>query len=149
MDLLALEPLLIERLEAYLETSWPEGVTVRPLRTVADIATRPVPTPALLVSYAGGEVLESRHDAQAARVAERWLITAVVRNVANASDSDAAAQAGPLAGAALDALMGWQPHGTSQPLTLSALPAPGFGGGYLWLPVELSTEFVRRVPRPS
>lgn len=144
MDLLALEPLLIERLLA----QGLEGVTVRPLRTVSEIAHRPVPTPALLVSYAGGEVLETRHDAQAVRIAERWLITAVVRNVANASDSGAAQDAGPLAGAALEALMGWQPPGTSRPLTLSALPAPGFGGGYLWVPMEFSTEFVRRVPRP-
>lgn len=145
MDLLALEPLLIARLESQLGAQALAGVTVRPLRTVAEIASRPVPTPALLVSYAGGEVLESRHDAQAARIAERWLITAVVRNVANANDSAAAAEAGPLAGAALEALMGWQPPGTSQPLTLSGLPAPGFGGGYLWVPLEFATQIVRRV----
>lgn len=145
MDLLALEPLLIERLQERLAAAEIEGVTVRPLRTVAEIASRAVPTPALFVSYAGGEVLESRHDAQAVRTAERWLITAVVRNVANANDSAAALEAGPLAGAALNALMGWQPEGASQPLTLSALPAPGFGGGYLWVPLEFSTQFVRRV----
>lgn len=140
MELLDLEPALIERLTARVSAS------VRPLWAVADIERTPLPTPAVLVSYAGGSPVQSRPDARAVRLEVRWLITAVVRNVANASQSTAGQAIGPLVEEIIEAVMGWQPEGTSRPLTLSALPAPGFGSGYLWVPLEFSSELVRRVP---
>ena len=140
MELLGLEPALIARLAALL----PAGTHIRPLRDVGDLERARLPTPAVLIAYAGGSVAEARADGRAARVTQRWTLAAVVRNVANDSDSRAAESAGPLADAMLAATMGWQPEGASAPLRLAGLPAPLYTAGYLAVPVDLETELVLR-----
>lgn len=138
--LLALEAPLIARLRAQL----PGAPTVVALRALGDLSAARVPTPGVIVAYAGGTVLESRADGRAARVSQRWQLACVARNVANASDDAAAAGAAALADATLAALLGWKPAADATALRLSDLPAPLYGSGYLGLPLELTTELVLR-----
>jgi len=143
--MLALEAIIIERLRA----QGLAGVTVATLRSLAanleDLQRKPLPTPALLVAFGGGRVVQSRPDGRALRLAQDWVVACVVRNLANAAPG-AAEDAGELADQALEALMGWQPPGASAPLTLTDLPPLEFGSGYLWLPLTFSTEIIRRAP---
>lgn len=146
MGPLDLESALIDQLKAVL----PEAVSVRRMRDLANVESTLIPAPAVYVIYAGGAVLESRKvDAAAARVENRWVIAAVVRSMASAAESSAIAALAPIAQDILTALMGWQPPGAAKPLSLAGLPVPGYGNGYLWLPLEFATELVLRPTVPS
>lgn len=152
MALLDLENQLIAHLRTALDDLGQTQVAVRPMREIGDIARTPLPCPAVLVSYGGAKVAGERAprpDGKIARITQTWLVVVVVRNIANASDSDATAEAGALADHCLGELMGFRPTNVSAPLTLSDLPPPGFASGYYWLPLEFATELVRDArPKP-
>lgn len=144
MALLDLEGQILARLDAALATAGRADVAVRPMREIPSIKTAPVPTPALLVSYAGAQPgVPGGPGGKAVKITQFWLVTALVRNVANASDADATAEAGALAEVALSALMGWQGAGADGPLALSDMPPPGFASGYYWLPLQFQALMVR------
>jgi hypothetical protein len=143
MSLLALEPLLLER----LRTECP-GVHIGRVRDVTDLRRERIPTPALMVGYRAGRVAELSPSGLGALIEQRWLVVAVARNVADDSDAAAAEALAPVVDAALGALMGWGPAGVlAAPLALSDLPAAGYGSGYLWLPTEWTATSVLTKPR--
>jgi hypothetical protein len=142
MSLLALEPVLVER----LRTECP-GVHIGRIREVTDLRRERIPTPALMVGYRSGSVPHALPNGLDAQVEQRWLVVAVVRNVADDSDAAAREALSPVVDAALAALMGWQPGGVlAAPLRISGLPEAGYGSGYLWLPMEFSARSVLKRP---
>lgn len=140
MSLLFLEPLILERLRGRLT------VPVLPKASL-DAQQQAVPrAPAVYVIYWNGTVAESRPDGRAARIRQRWLCLVAARNLTEAASGQRAREdAGTLADAVLNALMGWQPPGASAPLTLAELPDLGYVAGYQTLPLVFSTELTRAV----
>ncbi|RNE89874.1 hypothetical protein [Marichromatium sp. AB31] len=140
-SLLALGPEIVERLAAHL----PATVQVLEGRSAEDFARPTQIAPAIYVIYDGGAIAQSRPDARAARITQRWLCVCVARNLRElASGAAALNDAGALADGVLEALMGWQPEGTSQPLTLTDLPTPRYDTGYQMVPLAFTTELVRK-----
>jgi hypothetical protein len=133
MSLLALEPLLLER----LRTECP-GVHIGRIRDVTDLRRERIPTPALMVGYRAGSVRQLGTAGREVEITTRWLVVAVARNVADDSDAAAREALSPLVDAALAATMGWYPDLLREPIRLTDLPDAGYGSGYLWLPLELS-----------
>lgn len=137
MSFLALESALIERLKARL----PAGTHVLTGADLAGVAEGSQPTPAVHVIYQGYRVAEARPDGRAARIEQTWLAVVAVRNVRDARSGEAARNdASLLADGVIDALMGWQPPGTSSPLKITQAPRAGYFAGHLYLPLAFTTE---------
>lgn len=140
MSFLFLESSIAARLREHL----PAEVHVLASASIDDLAKGSRLAPATYLIYAGGAVAEARPDGRAVRVRQNWLVVVTARHAARLTEgAPARADAGALADLVLAALMGWQPDGTSQPLTLADLPDPGFLAGYQTIPLVFSTEFVR------
>lgn len=142
LSLLALEPLIMERLGALLSGE----VAVFPAAALDAITGGNQPAPAVYVLYDSGAVTESRPDGLAVRIAQTWVALVVVRYAAQGvGGPQARLSAGEIADEVINALMGWQPTGTSQPLRLVDLPSGGAVPGYQIVPLQFSTEIIRRV----
>ncbi len=142
-SLLALGPVIVARLKGRL----PETVQVLEGRTADDFARSGQIAPAVYVVYDGGAIAQSRPDARAARITQRWMCVCIAKNLQGvATGSAALVDAGALADSTLAALMGWRPEGTSQALTLVDLPRPRYDTGYQMVPLVLATEIVRKAP---
>lgn len=140
MSLLAVGDQIAARLRERLS-----GVAVLTAATAGDLTKGKQLAPAVYVIYAGGSVPESRPDGLAARIGQRWLTVVSARHVGDVVGGGPARDAaGALADQVLDALMGWQPPGTTQPLRLADLPDPGYVTGFQLVPLAFSTELVRR-----
>ena len=77
-----------------------------------------------------------RDSGKTARLASRWLVVVVVRNVQQAVQGEAArADAADLVRACLQAIMGWQPAPGYQTLQPVTPPAPIYQDGLLLYPL--------------
>lgn len=148
-SLLILEPELLQRLKAELPAEM-AGVHVLAAADLDGVAEEKQITPAVHLIYQGFRPLEHRADKKMVRIEQTWLTVVAVRNVRNTRSGAAArSDAGPLAGAVLLALLGWQPPSAAKPLTLSHAPPARFSAGHMYLPQAFSTELVLGKPRTS
>lgn len=92
--------------------------------------------PAAFVASDGHRVLEVTGFGKTARIASRWLVLVVVRNVQHATTGEAArADAADLVQACLQALMGWQPRAGVQTMQPVTPPPPDYQDGLLIYPL--------------
>jgi hypothetical protein len=92
--------------------------------------------PAAFVVSDGHKVLEVTGFGKAARIASRWLVVVVVRNVHYAASGESArADAADLVKACLQSLMGWQPRVGVQTMQPVTPPAPVYQDGLLLYPL--------------
>lgn len=142
MNLLGVEPQIIERLRARLA----DNVRVLARADLDQALTlRQLVAPAVYVIHQGARVTESRPDGRAVRLAQRWLCLVVAKNLTDlVSGAHARADAGALADAVLAALMGWRPEACSAPLSLSDVPDTDYLSGYQLIPLVFATELVRK-----
>lgn len=141
-NFLALEPLLIARLEAQLADLAPK-VHVLAATDLAGVTEATQVTPAVHVLYQGYRVTESRSDGSAVRIEQTWLTVVSVRNMKNLrTGTEARADAGLIARRTTQALMGYQPEPGSKPLRLAEGPGAGFNAGFQYLPLAFVAELV-------
>lgn len=139
-NFLALEPLLVERLNEQLADLSPK---VRVLHAVdlAGVTEDQQVTPAVHLLYRGYRIVESRHDGQAARIEQTWVAVVATRNMRALRTGEAArADAGVIARRVLGALMGFKPSATSKPLRPVDGPEAGFTAGFQYLPLAFVAE---------
>jgi hypothetical protein len=130
--MLELEPLIRQRLIDTVPAL--AGVHGTVSLGVEDVSGKKLP--AAFVVSDGHKVLEVTAHGKTARLASRWLVVVVVRNVQQASQGEAArADAADLVRACLQSIMGWQPaprYQTMQPVTP---PAPVYDSGLFLYPL--------------
>jgi hypothetical protein len=145
MNLLALRAPLLER----LRTALPPAVQVLTAVNLGALIYGTQVAPAVYLIYLGGTVAESRPDGLAVRIEQTWQAVVCARNVgAQQSGAPAQDEAGALAGAVLDALVGCVLEGSSKPLKLAAMP---YGGDNpeataQLLPLSFAAEITYRSP---
>lgn len=140
--MLAVEPLLVERLQAALG-----GMGVRVFRAadLSGVAQASQAAPAVHVVPDGFDIREERGLVE---ISERWLTVIVVRNVRSAkSGEDARQDAGPILDAAFAALLGWIPVETVKPLLPSTPPRPVFNAGMGYFPLAWQVR-LRKINLP-
>ena len=142
-DFLALEPHLVERLQAALAGVRP-AVHVLTAAQLADLEEQQQFTPAVHVLHAGFRVEQTRADGRAAQLAHTWLVVAAVKNPRDLRGGAAAReQAGQLAARAGAALMGLKVPGLMRdPLILTSAPGARYAAGYLYLPLAFTAVTV-------
>lgn len=141
--MLAFEPILLERLGAYL----PSGVRLLTAPDLEGVREGAQITPAVYLLYDGYQVVEVAPGGDPTRVATRWLTVATVRNVrAITSGAPAREDAAPILDAIYLALAGWKPPGLSRPIQLDEAPAALYTAGYLYCPLGWRLEQVLANP---
>lgn len=135
MDYLALEPLIVQRLEAKV----PGIKAVLPAANLDGIVERSQVEPAIHVVYQGSRLpIGDGFSADGGRdqmAFQRWLIVVVVRSVAGDQSGVATrTKAGPLVGDALEALQGFGGIAPFRPLRRVSEPAPLFRNGFGYFP---------------
>lgn len=139
---LALEPLLVARLQAALADVRP-GVHVLVAAELADVLEEKQLVPAVQVMFAGMRPLEAQGGDT--RVACDWHTVVAVRHAdAKGKGASARASAQALVHATYSALAGWKPEGHSKPLALVAGPGGASSNGFFYLPLTWRTELVWR-----
>jgi hypothetical protein len=130
--MLDLEPLIRQRLIDTVPAL--AGVHGAVSLGVEDVGGKKLP--AAFVVSDGHKVLEVTGFGKTARIASRWLVVVVVRNVQHAAQGDAArAEAADLVLACLQSLMGWQPRVGVQTMQPVTPPAPVYEDGMLLYPL--------------
>jgi len=129
---LELEPLIRQRLAAAVPAL--AGVHGAVGLGIDDVGGKKLP--AAFVVNDGHKVLEVTAHGRAARIASRWLVVVVVRNVQHAAQGEAArAEAADLVRDCMRALMGWQPAPGYQTLQPVTPPPPVYQDGILLYPL--------------
>lgn len=130
--MLDLEPLIRQRLTDTVPAL--AGVHGAVSLGVEDVSGKKLP--AAFVVSDGHRVLEVTAHGKTARIASRWLVVVVVRNVQNVATGEAArSDAADLVKACLQALMGWQPRVGVQAMQPVTPPAPVYQDGMLLYPL--------------
>jgi len=130
--MLDLEPLIRQRLSDTVPAL--AGVHGAVSLGVEDVGGKKLP--AAFVVSDGHRVLEVTAHGKTARIASRWLVLVVVRNVHHVVHGEAArADAADLVQACLQALMGWQPRVGVQTMQPVTPPAPVYQDGLLLYPL--------------
>lgn len=136
------EPHIVARLKEALADLQP-AVHVLTAAELAGVKESAQHTPAVHVVWSGFRVAESRSDGKLARLDHTWLVVAAVRNVQGTRSGAAArAEAGDLAARAGAALMGFRPPNVAGPMRLTPAPAPGYSGGFMYLPLAFNLESI-------
>lgn len=144
-DLTALEPVLVARLKVQL----PKGVHVLTAADLDKVAEASQPVPAVHIVYRGYRPTDARPDGAIVRLIHTWYAVVATRNVREIRSGQAArAEAGPLAGQVLLALMGFKPEGFAKPLLPVPAPGPGHSNGFQYMPLAFETETVLKRPAP-
>jgi hypothetical protein len=139
-NLLALEPLLMARLEAQLADLTPK-VHVLAAADLASVTEATQVTPAVHLLYQGYRITEARSDGRAVRLEQTWLTVVATRNVRDLRSGAAGrANAGVIARRVASALMGFKPVGVAKPLVLANAPNAGNSAGYQYLPLAFLAE---------
>ena len=82
------------------------------------------------------------------RLAHKWFVVVVVRNVAGARSGKAARQdAGPMVARVVGALVGAGVPGATQPLTLVTPPPATYRAGHQYIPSAFEVETIFRKPQ--
>lgn len=142
-DLLALEPLLIERLGASVQVPRLKVLGAADLEGVEEQSQH---TPALHVLYRGYRPTTEKGNGVIQQIEQTWLVVVVVRNVRDAhSGAGVRAAAGPIMHAVCAALLGWpRQHADFSPLRLASAPAAWFGKGVGYFPLAFTTNLHAR-----
>ena len=142
MNLLALEPLLVARLQAALPASV-MVLTVADLKSATD-GTRPAP--AVDVIYGGYTVDEDKGGMLTLTL--KWLTVAAVRNLVNVRDGAGARdEAGALIHAIVQALHRWKPDLAGYgKLKLTIPPQPQYAAGTLHFPLAWTVTLTEITP---
>lgn len=129
-NLLFLEPLL----KAQLRTALDARVHVLSAAELEGVAEATQPTPAVHVLYRGFQV--RAYGSSTMEIDQYWLTVVAVRNARDPVSAEAArTDAGPLAMAVIDALLGREFDDCGPLAPLQNPPAPGFSAGHLYLPL--------------
>ena len=138
-DLFSAQPLIITRLSEQMS----ELHVVRGARDLASLRERSGRVPAAYVLYDGQEALIGAGQAQ--RVAQKWLVVAVVRHARDLVFGQGERQeAGVLLLRICQTILGWQPGPEHGALAMSHAPAPSFNEGFGFYPLRFMTRIVLR-----
>lgn len=141
-NLLALEPLLLARLQAQLADITPK-VHVLAAADLGQVTEATQVTPAVHLLYRGYAITESRGDGRAVRLDQTWLAVVATRNVRDLRSGAAGrADAGLIARRVAAALMGFVPGTGGKPVRLTNGPDAGNSAGYQYLPLAFVAELV-------
>ena len=145
MNLFALEPLLIARLQAVLP---PEAqvLTAPYMADLAELETRGVKLPAVYVMHLDGVPIEAPHGSRfGLRLVQRWaVVAAVLERSVQPQATAARSQAGELGEAIVQALHGYLPVTPGKALALARVLFPLYrAGGLQLLPLIFTYETPR------
>lgn len=142
---LALEPHLIALLADAVQGMSP-AVHVLTSADLADVKESAQNTPAVHLIYGGYRIAEDLRISW--RLAHKWFVVVVVRNVAGARSGKAARQdAGPMVARVVGALVGATVPGATQPLTLVTPPPATYRAGHQYIPSAFEVETIFRKPQ--
>lgn len=134
MDFFAAAPLLVERLQARVPML--AAVLVATDATAAQESAQP--TPAAHVIYLGYRIAEQQSGLL--RIEQHWMTVIAVRDLRQTTrEVPAQVTAGPLVGAVVNALAGWQPRQDHSALALMNGPAAAYAPGAAWIPLVWRT----------
>lgn len=131
-DFMALEPLLVARLELALAS---DSVYVLTAPDLAYVAEEGQLAPAVHVVYGGHRMVQQQVSGRAVIIEQDWYTVVTVRNVQDHHGADARGDAGPLLSTVFAALAGWTPAGSMDSLQAAASPMPGYTDGYGYFPL--------------
>ncbi|WP_295586017.1 hypothetical protein [uncultured Lamprocystis sp.] len=142
---LALEPLLLERLEP-LTTDWPT-LRIEAARDVAGVLAKDQRLPSLCVLYQGDAAVDATDGlGQLVHADQRWAVVVAARDLREAAAGRVSA--GELAAAVIARLQGWQPNGRESGLgrlRRQAAPAPVYSNeGAVYLPLTFTCRVLSR-----
>jgi hypothetical protein len=128
------EQIILDRLRAKLS-----GVTVEPLREIERVPELRQRAPAAWLIYDGYTVGASANPTGSPQqIIQQWYVVVAAKSGRGAGESNAARdQAGEIAQAVLDALLGYH-LGGGKYLRLSEAPGPEYDAGYCHLPLAFS-----------
>lgn len=132
-NFLALEPLLIARLEERLD----KKIRILSAADLEQVASNQQPTPSVAVLYSGYSLSANVSAGQrgAMSVHQRWLCVVCARNVTSLSGAQARFCAGAIIAAVIDALQGWRAGDGFGPMTLGDGANAEFSNGLFYLPL--------------
>lgn len=135
-DFLALEPLLMERIDS-------QCLGIQFVLSAADVdgvQESKQRTPAAHVLYDGYSIQQDQ--VQRALIRQTWVVVVTVRHVGQRNQSALQREAaGPLVMEVVQALMGWRPGPEYSRMSLASSPyRPNFGRGFAYVPVAFTTD---------
>lgn len=148
---LGLEPLIVERLQAF---RLPGNARVLTVAEFAGAQEASLPAPSVRVAYAGHRIASDSSTPLPpgwALIEQTWLVVAAVRNVRGIKSGSASRMdASPLCDAILDALDGWMP-GKGYTQLRSATPglAALTQDGNTYIPLAFTSRFRRTTACPQ
>lgn len=145
-DYLALEPVIIDRLESEVT----ELVLVGSAPDLDGLAEGRQATPSAYVIYGGDQVpTNDRRISDAGKrhvITQRWFVVLAVRNVRDTvSGSGVRSDAGPLLSKIITALAGekpWVPVSGIRPLRRAGAPRPSYRAGYGLFPLLFTADVI-------
>lgn len=133
MNYLALEPLLVKRLEA-LDIF----TDVLSSEQLSKVTEENQSTPAAHVVYLGDAVSETAQGGVYSKIKQRWMIVVAVQSF---DGSDTLTEAGELMGSVFESLQGWKPATEFTPLHReNAGTAPLYRNGYGYFPLLFTSN---------
>lgn len=139
MSFLALEALIVERLQARMPT-----VRVLSGDDLAGIEESGQPVPAVHVVYDGFRVTQTNAQGKNAMTEQRWLAVVVVKHEGAAAKASAESKtrAAPHVDAVLSALMGWRPNARpgTPGLALTTPPKPVRRHPFYYFPLAFTAD---------
>lgn len=150
-NFMALEPLLLDRLEQHFASAMPASPQKVRVLSAADLALLKdgtQPTPSVSIIYQGYKVIDVNPSGLAARIEQTWLAWVSTKNVADMrGGAPARNTSGQLGAQVLYALMGFKPPLLSKPLRLINAPPASFANGIGHCPFAFAAEILINQPQ--
>lgn len=116
----------------------PDIKAVLSARDIEAVQDNQVPTPSVMVLFAGEAPTDTSFASDAQLVAQRWLLEVVISNHSGSADGELA-EAGYLIARVIEKLQGWTPAGAIEPFRRIAAPAPSYPGKVSLYPLVFET----------